>query len=68
MGQLHRDLEQYEEELACATRSMAIREKALGPGHLEVGSSHWSMATALDNLGDYEKAQAHYEAAHGIFE
>ena len=26
------------------------------------------MATALDNLGDYEQAQAHYEAALGIFE
>jgi len=54
VGTLYRE-GRYKEALPIAERSLAIREKALGPEHPYVATSLYNLAVPYRDLGDYPK-------------
>jgi len=51
-----------------AERALAIREKALGPDHLDVAASLYRLGLFYDNRGDYARAEPLYGRALAIRE
>ena len=51
-----------------ARRSVAIREKALGPDHPDVAADLAALAALLDGQGKYAEAEARYRRALTVFE
>lgn len=47
----------YDEAVTLTERAMAIREKVLGPDHLEVADSLHALASLYDDQSDYVKAE-----------
>jgi CHAT domain-containing protein/Tfp pilus assembly protein PilF len=58
----------YDDALALAQRALGIREKALGPDHLDVAQSLNDLAVLYDQKADYPRAEALYVRALGIRE
>ncbi len=58
----------YDAALALAGRVLGIREKALGPDHLDVATSLNSLAALYRAKGDYAKAEPLYQRALSIRE
>lgn len=71
---LHRQIIQlyqkgrYEEAIPLAKRSLAIREKALGPGHPDVATSLNNLASLYKTIGDYSRAEPLYKRSLAIKE
>ena len=51
-----------------ARRSVAIREKALGPDHPDVAADVAALAALLDGQGKYDEAEPLYRRALAVFE
>lgn len=58
----------YEEATPVAREVLALREKALGPDHLDVGSSLSNLARLLGIQAEYAEARPLYERALAIHE
>ncbi|HMX26720.1 MAG TPA: tetratricopeptide repeat protein, partial [Blastocatellia bacterium] len=52
-----------EQAFSPAERALALREKALGAQHLEVGTALKNLADLRKNHGDYDKAESLYDRA-----
>ena len=61
-------MEKFAEALATHQRALALREKALGPDHVDVAASLNNIGLVLDDLGDYPRALASHERALAIWE
>ncbi len=68
LGTLSRAEGDYEQSLANHQRALALREKTLGPDHLELAGSLQSLATTYTALGRREEALACYERALKLLE
>src|SRR5689334_3728742 len=58
----------YSEAASLAQRALAIREKALGPDHLDVAGASSNLAIQYTHLGRYRDAEALYRRALAIRE
>ncbi|MEM9462745.1 MAG: serine/threonine-protein kinase [Myxococcota bacterium] len=58
----------YENARVYRQRALAIRQKALGPDHLDVALSLSNLGNVLKSQGDYENARAHHQRALAIKE
>jgi CHAT domain-containing protein len=66
MGGYHQKLGEYKEAKDCWLKSLAIREKVLGPRHLEVAKCLNNLANLANKARDYERAEALFEQTVAI--
>ncbi len=62
-GGVLRRMGKLPEAKATLERALAIREKVLGPDHLDVAATRINLGTVLEEMGDYPNARAHLERA-----
>ena len=58
----------YQEAIPLAQRSLAIREKALGPDNLNIANSIYNLAMLHDYQGNYADAEMLFRRALAIYE
>jgi tetratricopeptide (TPR) repeat protein len=63
MGIVLRQLGRFEDSLKALNEAIAIREKANGPNHPQIGSLHYAMSQTLRIQRDLEKARHHANRA-----
>src|SRR5262249_3154685 len=68
LAELYCKQHKYDDALALHQRSLAIREKVLGPKHPDVAVSLNNLAALYDDQGNYDKALPLYERAVAICE
>jgi tetratricopeptide (TPR) repeat protein len=68
LGMLYYAQGEYAKAEPLHQRTLEIREKALGPVHLDVASSLNNLALLAVKQGHYAKAEAHFERALAIQE
>ena len=67
-GLLWLDAGQYAKARTPLERALGIREKTLGPEHLDAATSFNNLALLYDHQGRYEQAEPLYQRALGILE
>jgi len=68
LAELYRSLGDYAKAEPLCQRSLAIKEKTLGPEHLDVALTLNNLAGLYQTLGDYAKAEATYKRSLAIRE
>ena len=58
----------YSEAISIAQKILDIREKALGPGHLDVAYDLGNLAEIYSSLGEYSKAEPLHKRSRAILE
>ncbi|MDL2270127.1 tetratricopeptide repeat protein, partial [Desulfosarcina sp. OttesenSCG-928-A07] len=60
MGNAQNDRARYDDALGWYKKSLAIREKHLGPDHPDTGTSYNNIGSVYESQGEYEKALEWY--------
>ncbi|HVE81640.1 MAG TPA: tetratricopeptide repeat protein, partial [Myxococcales bacterium] len=68
LAQIHRDRGEHREELDYARRVLEFRQRAAAPGSMDLAGAHVNVATALDNLGEHERALVEYRVSLAALE
>jgi len=67
-GRSLRDLSRYAEARTALERSLAIRERLLGPDHQDVGHTLYQLGWLLNLMGEYRQSRQVYERVIAIME
>jgi serine/threonine-protein kinase len=68
IGRVYEELGLYQQGMALLESALAIREKALGPDHPDVGDTLNDLGTIADEKGDYDQAERLLKRVLAIYE
>ena len=63
LGQIHRDLGDFEQAKECHQRALSITLKKLGAEHVDVATIYGNLGLVHRDLGDFQQAKEYHQLA-----